>query len=58
MLGAQINVVEASIRNVNALPDKYRRQLWLKEIKRVDWTETIVKHDCICSSHFLSEKVE
>ncbi len=27
-------------------------------VKRADWTETIVKHDRVCSTHFLSEKVQ
>ncbi len=62
MLGARVDVVEAPIRFFYAymlsLPDKKRWQLWLNEIKRVDWTETIVKHDRVCSSHFLSENVQ
>ncbi len=64
MLGARIDVVEAPIWNFNAyllpLPDKKkkRRQLWLNELKRADWTETIVKNACVCSAHFLSEKVK
>ncbi len=37
------------------LPDK--KQLWLNEIKRADWTETIVKNARVCNAHFLSEKV-
>ncbi len=28
------------------------QQLWLNEIKRADWTGTIIKHDRICSTHF------
>ncbi len=44
MLGAWIDVVEAPI--------------WLNVIKRVDWTEKIVKNARICSAHFLSEKVQ
>ncbi len=43
MLGARIDVVECLIWHFNAyllsLPDKNRRQLWLNEIKWVDWTE-------------------
>ncbi len=63
MLGARIDVVEAPIWNFKAymmsLPDKKKRQqLWLNAIKRVDWTETIVKNARICSAHFLSEKVK
>ncbi len=30
---------------------KKRRQLWLNEIKRVDWTETTVKHDAAHTSN-------
>ncbi len=62
MLGARIDVVEASIWNFNAYPAvsarQKRQQLWLNEIKRADWTDTIVKHDRVCSSHFISEKVQ
>ncbi len=63
MLGARIDVVEASIWNFKAyllpVPDKKKRQpLWLNEIKRADWTEIIVKNARVCSAHFLSEKVK
>ncbi len=63
MLGARIDVVEASIWNFNAYllplpPPKKLLQIWLNEIKRADCTETIVKHDRVCSAHFFSEKVQ
>ncbi len=48
MLGARIDVVEAPIWNFKAclmpLLDKKRQQLWSNELKRADWTETIVKN--------------
>ncbi len=62
MLCARINVIQPQNRNLITyllpLPDKKRRQLWLNEIKRVDWTETIVKNARVCSTHFLSEKAQ
>ncbi len=63
MLSARIDVIQLQIRNVIAyllpLPDKKkRRQLWLNEIKRADWTETNVKNARICSKHFLSVKIK
>ncbi len=52
MLGARIDIIQPQIRNLiaNLLPlqTKKQRQLWLNEIKRVDWTETIVKNACVC----------
>ncbi len=62
MLVAGINMIQPQIRNLIAyllpLPDKKRRPLWLNTIKRADWTETIVKNARVCSTHFLSEKVQ
>ncbi len=62
MLGANIDVIQPQIRNLIAyllpLPDKKQQQLCLNEIKRVDWTETIVKNARVYSAHFLSEKVQ
>ncbi len=63
MLGARINVIQHKISNliVYLLPDKKkqkRQQLWLNEIKRVDWTETIVRDDRLCNARFLSEKIQ
>ncbi len=53
MLCARIDVVEAPIRHLKAylppLPDK--------KTTTADWTETIVKHDRVCSAH-LSEKIQ
>ncbi len=61
MLGARINVIQPQIRNLIPyllpLSDKKQQQL-LNAIKWADWTETIVKHDRVCSAHFLSEKVQ
>ncbi|XP_042566525.1 zinc finger MYM-type protein 4 isoform X3 [Clupea harengus] len=31
-----------------------RRRLWLQAIKRVDWTEDIIKNARICGAHFIS----
>ncbi len=63
MLGAQIDVIQPQIRfffciSTATARQKNKRQLWLNAIKRVDWTETIVKLDRVCSLHFLSEKVQ
>ncbi len=63
MLDARIDVVEAPIWHFKAyllpLPDKKNDDsLWLNEIKWTDWTETIVKYARVCSTHFLSEKVQ
>ena len=33
-----------------------RRRLWLQAIKRVDWTEDIIKNARICGAHFISGK--
>ncbi len=62
MLGARIDVVEAPIWHFKGIPaatarQKKWRQLWLNEIKRADWTETVTKNARICSADFLSEKV-
>ncbi len=37
---------------------KIPQHLWLNEIKRADWTETIIKTVRVCSAHFLSEKIK
>ncbi|XP_077089910.1 uncharacterized protein LOC143741475 [Siphateles boraxobius] len=33
---------------------KNRRRLWLQAIKRVDWSEDIIKNARVCSAHFIS----
>ncbi len=63
MVGARIDVIQPQIRNLIAyilpVPDKKNwQQLWVNVIKRAEWKETIVKHDRVCSAHFLSEKVQ
>ncbi|XP_063066686.1 uncharacterized protein LOC134458343 [Engraulis encrasicolus] len=32
----------------------YRRGLWLKAIKRTDWTEDIIRNARVCGDHFIS----
>ncbi len=63
MLSARIDVIQAQIWNVIiyllSLPDKKQTTAVVKRDKKwVDWTETIVKHDRVCSAQFLSEKVQ
>ncbi len=53
MLGARIDVMQPQIRNLIVyllpLPDKKND---------ADWTESIVKHDHVCRTHFLSQKIQ
>ncbi len=53
MLGARIDLIQPQIRNLIVyllpLPDKKND---------ADWTEPIVKHDRVCSTHFLSENIQ
>ncbi len=60
MLGARIDVIQAPIwlHTCCHCQTKIPRHLWLNEIKRADWTETIIKTARVCSAHFLSEKIK
>ncbi len=61
MLGARIDVVEASIWNFYRLPAVSARQKTTTDVIKCDktsnWTETIIKNAGVFSSHFLSENI-